>query len=379
MNEKSMPRRVLILTTAYLPQVGGSELAIKNITDRLTGICFDLITSRPPVGGSKDFPKYEKIGRVNVYRVGNSLSLSPFLLPKNFFPISVFFKARQLISKFGQYDIIHAYQASQAAGGGWLLKWKYPRTPFVVTIQEGKVLSRQSWLTIFFRRLVLKKANKITVISNYLAQYVKSQNSKAQIRIIPNGVDLNKFWSENNHPDSKTIITVSRLVEKNGVGDLIEAMAVVVREIPSARLVIMGGGPLEKSLNLKVKSLNLENNVQFLGEISNELLPRYLSMADVFVRPSLSEGLGTAFLEAMAVGLLIIGTPVGGIPDFLKDGETGLFCKISDPGDLAGKVIKILKNKQLREKIINNSRLLITKKYDWDIIADEFSEIYERI
>jgi glycosyltransferase involved in cell wall biosynthesis len=59
--------------------------------------------------------------------------------------------------------------------------------------------------------------------------------------------------------------------------------------------------------------------------------------------------------------------------------ETGLFCKISDPGDLAGKVIKILKNKQLREKIINNSRLLITKKYDWDIIADEFSEIYERI
>ena len=375
MNEKSIPRRVLILTTAYLPQVGGSELAIKNITDRLPEICFDLITSCP----SKNFPKYEKIGRVNVYRVGSSLSLFSFLLPKNLFPISVFFKAQQLIFKYGQYDVVHAYQASQAAGGGWLLKWKYPRTPFVVTIQEGKVLSRQSWLTIFFRRLVLKKANKITVISNYLAQYVKSQNSKAQIRIIPNGVDLNKFWSENNHPDSKTIITVSRLVKKNGIGDLIEAMAVVIREIPSARLVIIGGGPLEKSLNLKVKSLNLENNVQFLGEISNELLPRYLSMADVFVRPSLSEGLGTAFLEAMAVGLLIIGTPVGGIPDFLKDGETGLFCKISDPGDLAGKVIKILKNKQLREKIINNSRLLITKKYDWDIIADEFSEIYERI
>ena len=375
MNEKSIPRRVLILTTAYLPQVGGSELAIKNITDRLPEICFDLITSCP----SKNFPKYEKIGRVNVYRVGSSLSLFSFLLPKNLFPISVFFKAQQLIFKYGQYDVVHAYQASQAAGGGWLLKWKYPRTPFVVTIQEGKVLSQQLWLTIFFRRLILKKANKITVISNYLAQYVKSQSYKAQISIIPNGVDLNKFQSRNGHVDSETLITVSPLFKKNGIGDLIEAMAVVIREIPSARLVIIGGGPLEKSLNLKVKSLNLENNVQFLGEISNELLPRYLSMADVFVRPSLSEGLGTAFLEAMAVGLLIIGTPVGGIPDFLKDGETGLFCKISDPGDLAGKVIKILKNKQLREKIINNSRLLITKKYDWDIIADEFSEIYERI
>ena len=165
MNEKSIPRRVLILTTAYLPQVGGSELAIKNITDRLPEICFDLITSCP----SKNFPKYEKIGRVNVYRVGSSLSLFSFLLPKNLFPISVFFKAQQLIFKYGQYDVVHAYQASQAAGGGWLLKWKYPRTPFVVTIQEGKVLSQQLWLTIFFRRLILKKANKITVISNYLA------------------------------------------------------------------------------------------------------------------------------------------------------------------------------------------------------------------
>src|SRR5450830_1923431 len=114
MQEKS---RILILTTAYLPQVGGSELAIKNITDRLPEFNFDLITSR----FSSNVPSFEKIGNVNVYRIGNSLSRFSFFLPKNFLPIAVFFKARQLITRQGAYDLVHAYQASQAAGGGWLL------------------------------------------------------------------------------------------------------------------------------------------------------------------------------------------------------------------------------------------------------------------
>lgn len=387
MMQKSTSIRVLILTTAYLPQVGGSELAIKNITDRLPDIGFDLITSRP----SKNLPEYEKMGDVNVYRVGGLLSRSSFLLPKNFFPIAVFIKARRLICEHGFYDVIHAYQASQAAGGGWLLKWRYPKIPFMVTVQEGKVLNKQPLLMRFFRYLIFRKTDAVTVISNYLAQFVRSQNPKVSISIIPNGVDLKKF-PVSSFPASpagrqfpvkdkkeNTIITVSRLVEKNGVGDLIDAMVIVRNEIPDAKLVIVGNGTLKESLKFKVRSLKLENSIQFLGEISNELLPKYLSKADVFVRPSLSEGLGISFLEAMAVGLPIIGTPVGGIPDFLKDGETGLFCKVSDPKDLAEKIIKILKDEQLREKITINARALMVQKYDWNIIANEFAQIYERI
>src|SRR3989344_8311508 len=106
MMQKSTPKRVLILTTAYLPQVGGSELAIKNITERLPEVSFDLITSRP----TADLSAHERMGNVNVYRVGNSFSLSSFLLPKNFFPIAVFFKSIQLVRKHGPYDIVHAYQ-----------------------------------------------------------------------------------------------------------------------------------------------------------------------------------------------------------------------------------------------------------------------------
>ena len=372
-NVETTPRRVLILTTAYLPEVGGSELAIKNITDRLPEIYFDLITSR----SSKNLPEYEKMGAVNVYRVGNSISLFSFLLPKNFLPIAVFFKARQLMRQYGPYDIIHAYQASQAAGGGWLLKWRYPQIPFLVTVQEGKVLNRQSWTMKFFRYLILRKADAVTAISNYLAQYVRSQNSRVPVSIIPNGVDVSKFKPDGEH-NSKTIITTSRLVEKNGIGDLIDAVDVVKKEIPDIKLFIAGGGHLREGLKLKVKSLKLENNVEFIGEVSNDLLPQYLAKASIFVRPSLSEGLGTAFLEAMAAGLAVIGTSVGGIPDFLKDGETGLFCKVANPEDLADKIIRLIKDDGLRNRLSDSGRRLVQEKYNWDKVAKEIQNVYSQ-
>lgn len=371
--------RVLILTTAYLPEVGGSELAIKNITDGLPDIHFDLVTSRP----SKNLPEYEKMGTVNVYRVGNSLSLLSFLLPKSFFPIAVFLKACQLMRQCGAYDVIHAYQASQAAGGGWLLKWRYPKIPFVVTVQEGKDLDRQSWLMRFFRRLIFRKADAITVISNYLARYVKSQNSKIPVSVIPNGVDPDKFTNYEsritNH--EKTIITVSRLVPKNGISDLIDAFYILSTryKIQDTKLLILGDGPLRESLKFKVKSLKLEDIIEFLGKVPHEKIPEFLAMADVFVRPSLSEGLGTAFLEAMAAGLPIIGTPVGGIPDFLKDGETGLFCRIGDSKDIADRIKTVLTDDNLRSKLILNGRKLVEEKYTWNKIAYKFRKLYEQL
>ncbi len=202
-----------------------------------------------------------------------------------------------------------------------------------------------------------------------------------RVEVIPNGVDIEKFST----PDSmfpqkdKTIITVSRLVKKNGVEDLVSAMAVVLKRIPDAKLLIVGDGPLKESLKTKTRSLGLEHNVEFLGEIPNEQLPHYLRKAVVFVRPSLSEGLGTAFLEAMASGVAIIGTPVGGIPDFLKDRETGLFCKVSDPDDIAQKIITLLSDGSLRQHIIDQARELISQKYTWDIIAEQFRNFYGTI
>ena len=358
---------VLIFTTAYRPLVGGSEIALQEIIRRLPNIFFDILTPkyRPGLAVKENFENG------CVHRIGIGSPLDKFL-----FPVSGFIAALKLRPK-----IIHAYQASFGAGAAVIYKTFFPKVRFILTLQEGKDLNRQNILIKYFRNLIIRKADVVTAISHYLADYAKKINPKAELHIIPNGVDLGKFTIHEsritNH--EKVVITVSRLVKKNGIGDLIDAMAVVRNEIPDAKLTIIGSGPLEKILKLKVRSLNLENYIEFLGEISNELLPKCLSMANIFVRPSLSEGLGTAFLEAMAAGLPVVGTAVGGIPDFLKDKQTGLFCKPGDPDDIADKIIMLLENDELRNRLAGNGRRLVEEKYDWEKIASEFAKLYQEI
>ena len=178
--------------------------------------------------------------------------------------------------------------------------------------------------------------------------------------------------------DEKIIITTSRLVQKNAVDILIKAAA-ELKNINSElkfKLLILGDGKLKKVLEKLTADLGLKENVLFLGFIPQEEIYVYLGIADIFVRPSRSEGLGNSFLEAMAVRVPIIGTNVGGIPDFLKDKETGLFCKVDDPRDLAEKIEMLLSNNVLREKIIKNAEKLVREKYDWNNISQEMKKIF---
>ena len=181
-------------------------------------------------------------------------------------------------------------------------------------------------------------------------------------------------------------------MEKNGVGDLIEAL----RYLPdNIKLIICGSGALEKDYKLKARSLQLEHRVHFLGHIPHEQLPDYLHIADVFCRPSLSEGMGSSFVEAMAAGLPVVATPVGGIPDFLfspshlfrggseggvlshewNEKITGLFCEVENPESIAEKVQLLLTNDELRNRIIANASKMVREKYGWDGIAERMESI----
>lgn len=349
-------RRILIFSTTYLPHIGGAELALKEITDRINSVDFDLITTQLKM----DLPIKERIGNVNVSRVSKS---------KIFYPVAAFLKAHNLNRK-NKYDAIFALQASYGGGAAWLFKLFNPKPIFILNIQEGKNLDKQKFLIRIFRKLIIKKAQVITAISKYLADYSGKINKKARIVIIPNGVDLNKFKFIT-HEFKKTIITASRLVEKNGVADLIEAFKIL--NDSSAKLVIVGDGQLAG--NLKSRAQGFEN-ISFVGTAPHEKLPEYLSSADIFVRPSFSEGLGTAFLEAMAVGLPVIGTRVGGIIDFIVDGETGLYCEVNNPEDLASKIKLLFNDESLRKKLIENGRKLVEEKYNWDKISLQYEDIY---
>ena len=358
MNEKS---RVLIFTTAYRPLVGGSEIALEEIIRRLPNVFFDILTPRYKSGlaSKEDFEN----GCIHRIGFGNSIN-------KLFFPISGFVSAIKFRPKQ-----IHAYQASYGAGAAFVYKIFFPKTRFILTLQEGKKLDEQNFIIKYFRSLIIMKADVITAISHYLANYVRKINSKAELHIIPNGVDLDKFRHMPNS-DENVVITVSRLVSKNGVGDIVKAMAIVKKEINDAKLIVVGSGPLEQEIKQSIKDLDLEDHVIMAGSQSPENVIGYLAKAKIFVRPSLSEGLGNAFLEAMAVGLPVIGTAVGGIPDFLKDKQTGLFCNVNDPRDLALKIKTLLTEKELRTRMIDNGIKLVEEKYDWNIIAWKFREIY---
>jgi len=327
-----------------------------------------------------------------------------FFLPKVFLPQAVFFKARSLLKK-KEHKLIHAFQLSGAAGAGWLLKFFYPKLPFLITLQEGKRLDKQGILINFFRKLIIKKADAATAISQYLKNYILGARKNINVEVIPNGVDLKNFSRQFSYgeftdledsldikPDDKIIVSVSRLVSKNGLDLLVEAFSKLMTNDPlcqssseasqrpttTYKLLIIGDGPLKESLKFKVKSLKLQNNVIFVGLISHGDLPIYLKIADVFVRPARSEGLGSAFLEAMAAGIPVIATKVGGIPDFLEDRKTGLFCSL-DPADIASKINIVFENDILRKELIENGRKLVEEKYDWDKIAEQYKAVFKNL
>lgn len=371
----SFSKRVLIFTTAYKPLIGGSEIAIENIIRCLPGIFFDIVTVH-----LDNSPRKETGSNYTIHRLGFGGGFG-----KTIFPILGFLKGLVLTNK-ETYQAIHAYQASQGAGAAWLLKIFKPKLSFILTLQEGKELAKQGIFIRFFRGLIIKKADRITAISNYLGDFARDINPKTNIDIVPNGVDIESF--KNTHSDEniynklnikkedRVIISVSRLVKKNGLLDLIEAIPQIKERFPHLKLILIGDGPMKAVLEKKASEDRVFDSILFLGAVDYCELPAYLKIADVFVRPSLSEGLGSAFLEAMAAGTPVVATPVGGIPDFLTDEETGIFCRPHDPQSIAESVLKILSKQDLKEKLRTNAQKMVEEKYDWKIIANRFEKIY---
>jgi len=360
-------KKVLIFSLAYLPFVGGAELAVKEITDRINDIEFNMITLR----FNKQWPRFEKIGNINVYRVDGS---------KLFFPFCAFLKAKKI-----KYDLIWSIMANRAGFAALFFKFFHPQVKFLLTLQEGDTLDYPKkqigilwpFLKPLFRA-IFRRADYIQAISNYLADWAKNMGAKCPVEVVPNGVDINKFEirSTKSETKEKILITVSRLVKKNAVGDIIESLQYLPENV---KFLILGEGEEKEKLALIVTRYALQNRVKFFGFVEQSKMMDYFQNADIFIRPSLSEGLGTAFLEAMAAGLPVIATPVGGIPDFLRDNETGLFCEINNPKSIAEKVKLLLENGGLKNKIIVNAQKLVIENYDWDLIAGKMRKILDKI
>ena len=370
--------RVLIFSTAYLPLVGGAEVAVKEITDRLPDIEFVMVTARM----SRKHPVFEKIGNIAVHRIGTSVPIV------NKFYLALFgYRKGMKLHKEKKFDIVWSIMASYSGFAALTFK-KKAGVKFLLTLQEGDPIEYILKKVRFVRKRfdsIFSFADGLQAISEYLMQWGRDMGFGGSVAgVIPNGVDVEKFGVRSSEfrqefankfdisVDSKIIITISRLVKKNGVEDLIRAM----KSLPSStRLLVLGTGELEQELKQKARDLDLIDRVHFVGNVDHDKIPEYLWASDVFCRPSLSEGLGNVFLEAMAADVPIVGTPVGGIPDFLIDGETGLFCEVGNPKDIAEKIQKILDDGELADSLRENGRKLVEEKYTWDSVVQNMKTL----
>ncbi len=372
-------KKVLIFSIAYYPHfIGGAEVAVKEITDRLVDdFEFHMITL-----GAKGDKSDERISNVFVHRVGSVSTISKYL-----FPFIGFFKAVDLHKKH-HFQITWSIMANYAGFAGLFFKYLKPEVTSVLTLQEGDpilyIKKRVGVLYPLFKK-IFTKADRIHAISNYLADWARDMGAKGRVDVVPNGVDISLFSKAISDDEKNSLarelgkktediflITTSRLVIKNGVGDIIKSLQYLPTNV---KLLIVGNGVLEDTLKASVDAHKLSGRVLFVGFIHHADLPKYLAISDIFVRPSLSEGMGNSFIEAMSAGIPVVATPVGGIVDFLVDRETGLFCQVSDPKSIAECVKLLLSDKMLSTRLVENAQKMVLNNYDWSRIAILMREV----
>lgn len=335
--------------------------------------------------------KYQKL----CYDGGILPNLKKSLLAKiqvPFFLSSELFSAKKLVNK-EKINLIHAHWLIPQGLVGVILKKLYG-IPLIVTVHAGDIFPLNNKFLKSIARFILNNCDVCTVnsIATKKAILNLTKNIK-HIDIIPMGVDLDLF-----SPIKKTksikekfrikgpfLLTVGRLVQKKGVKYLFKAMPFVLKKFPGAKLVIVGDGPEKENLINLSKELKIENNVIFVGNIQNKLLPNYYATADIFILPSIitesgdTEGLGVVLLEAIASGTVVIGSNVGGIPDIIKDRKTGLLVDEKESNQISEAIIKLLSKRNLRKRLIRNGILHIEKNYSWKSVVDKFKETYDSI
>jgi glycosyltransferase involved in cell wall biosynthesis len=255
------------------------------------------------------------------------------------------------------------------------------RNPFLreVSIWQERFLSRTTSAVI-----CVSEADKALAAGNRLAP-------PSILHVIKNGIDFDSVRRSADteegkaclkgdlgiDPDSPILGTVARLHHQKGIPDLLKAMALVVREFPAARLVIVGDGPEEAGIRRMVRDLGLDRAVFLLGERRDAR--RLLNLFDVFILSSLWEGLPYVLLEAAALSKPVISTAAVGVAEVIKDGDSGLLVPVSCPSLLAEGAARLLRDRALAERLGRNLYASASAPFSLDRMIGETRDLYLRV
>jgi glycosyltransferase involved in cell wall biosynthesis len=403
MNEKM---KILVLTTTFPRWEHDTRPAfVYELSKKLQESGLEIVVLAPHCEGGKQFEildgmkiyrypyffptKYQKLvynGGIlpNIKKSNLAKVQIPFLL------ISQMFYTFKIVRQ-EKIEIIHSHWIIPNGLIGAICKILF-NIPHITTAHAGDVFTIQkSGILRMVGSFVLSNAEIITANSTFTKKSILSINNSVnqRIQIIPMGVDEGRFCkidrvrAEESSGSVQIILSIGRIVEKKGLIYLIMAMREVVDTYPSATLLIGGDGPEKENLIQLCHELDLERNVVFLGFVPAEKIAERYASSDVFILPSIetkngdTEGLGVVLLEAMACGIPVIGSDIGGITDIIIDHKTGLLIRPGDPDDIAKKILLLLSDKELQKYLSRNALTLINKKFSWDIVSKQFFDIFQ--
>ena len=360
--------RIAITVNLFPPKwLAGTEIATYQLAENLAkrGHDVHIITSLDDDQIENSYEKGFHIHRIRMSRIRFFGAI--------FFWVNIVRKIKKI-----NPDIVHAQILSFAMPA--LISKKLLKIPYVVWGQGSDVYLRD-WFNKLGAKTILKNADSVIALTKNMKEVIQAIFYR-EIAVVPNGIDIEDYWDGTGEQEretiSKRILFVGRLDPVKGVHYLLRAMQIVCKVLPDAKLILVGDGEDRENLEYLTNSLGIRESVNFAGRIPHEKIPDYLDQADIFVLPSLSEGLPIVILEAMACGLPIVATRVGGIPDIIEEDVNGYLVESRDFQGLADKIIFLLENQPLKHRISKNNRIKV-QEYDWKNVIKQLEGIYFEI
>lgn len=293
------------------------------------------------------------------------------------------------ISTENQLDLLHLHYAIPHATSAYLaremLRAQGQRAPHIVVTLHGTdiTLVGSDPSIVATNRFSLLRSDGISVPSQFLRQaaYDNLQLGDAPIEVIPNFVDTDHFRpAEQDRFDGKTreltLIHSSNFRPLKRVGDVVRVLAAVRKQAP-ANLILVGDGPEMAQTAALVQELGLTSCVRFAGMQLDVL--RLLQQSDVFLLPSLTEGFGLAALEALSCGVPVVASRVGGVPEVISDGETGLLCESGDVEEMAAAVLRLQRDPALHHKMSRAARQSVLTNFQQAPMVSRYEAFYRRV
>ncbi len=367
-----------MLNHEFPPLGGGGGYACRNILREFTkhnDIAVDVIISH-----SEPKNITEKLAdNITLYKVG--LNKKDIQRWKRTELIQWIMKAsqlhKQLINK-NQYDLAHAFFGFPAG----ILTWRTSsKLPYIISLRGSDVPGINVRFSLDYKilgplfKLIWKNASALYACSQGLKQRALNFAPNANINVIPNGVELDRFTPTESKPDLKDLklLTVGRLSESKRIELLIEAMQTIKNKFPKATLTIAGSGGLYQKLDQLIKNKNMQNHIKMPGAVDSENMPDLYRQHHIFVTATAQEGMSNAMLEAMASGLPIITTHCEGTEELIAD--NGIVVDSPKALDIAENIINLAENDQRYGQMCSAARSK-AEQFTWENVANQYIKNY---